>query len=46
MNSSYKFYEEKYNKTKPIRGRSTDVRPIGERRRDWETIISLSLIHI
>jgi hypothetical protein len=38
MNSSYKFYEEKYNKTKPIRGRSVDVRPIGQRRRDWETI--------
>jgi len=40
MNSSYKFYEAKYNNTKPIRGRSTDVRPIGQRRRDWETIIS------
>ena len=40
MNSSYKFYEIKYNNTKPIRGRSTDVRPIGERRRDWETITS------
>lgn len=40
MNSSYKFYEEKYNNTKPIRGRSVEVRPIGQRRRDWETIIS------
>ena len=40
MNSSYKYYENKYNNTKPIRGRSTDVRPIGQRRRDWETIIS------
>jgi len=40
MHSSYKFYEAKYNNTKPIRGRSTDVRPIGQRRRDWETIIS------
>lgn len=40
MHSSYKWYESKYNNTKPIRGRSTDVRPIGQRRRDWETIIS------
>lgn len=40
MNSSYKWYEAKYNTTKPIRGRSVDVRPIGERRRDWETITS------
>ena len=41
MNSSYKFYEAKYNNTKPIRGRSTDVRPIGQRRRDWETITAI-----
>jgi len=40
MHTSYKFYEDKFNKTKPIRGRSVEVRPIGERRRDWETIIS------
>jgi hypothetical protein len=40
MHSSYKYYEHKYNNTKPIRGRSTDVRPIGQRRRDWETITS------
>jgi len=38
MHGSYKFYEDKYNNTKPIRGRSVDVRPIGQRRRDWETI--------
>lgn len=40
MHTSYTWYENKYNNTKPIRGRSTDVRPIGQRRRDWETIIS------
>jgi len=40
MNSSYKFYETRFNNTKPIRGRSVEVRPIGQRRRDWETIIS------
>jgi hypothetical protein len=40
MNSSYKYYENKYNTTKPIRGRSVEVRPIGRRNRDWETITS------
>jgi len=40
MHTSYKFYEDKFKTTKPIRGRSVEVRPIGERRRDWETIIS------
>lgn len=40
MHSSYKWYENKYNTTKPIRGRKEDVRPIGQRRRDWETITS------
>lgn len=40
MHSSYKWYEQKYNTTKPIRGRKEDVRPIGQRRRDWETITS------
>ena len=37
-NSSYECYLKKYNETKPIRGRDVDVRPIGERRRDWERI--------
>jgi hypothetical protein len=40
MHSSYRWYESKYNATKPIRGRKEDVRPIGQRRRDWETITS------
>jgi hypothetical protein len=35
---TYESYAERYAKIKPIRGRSTDVRPIGDRRRDWETI--------
>lgn len=35
---SYEHYAKRYETTKPIRGRSTDVRPIGQRRRDWETI--------
>jgi hypothetical protein len=40
MHTSYKFYEDKFKTTKPIRGRSEEVRPIGQRRRDWETIIA------
>lgn len=35
---SYESYAKRYETTKPIRGRSADVRPIGQRRRDWETI--------
>jgi hypothetical protein len=31
-------YAKRYETTTPIRGRSEDVRPIGDRRRDWETI--------
>lgn len=35
---SYEAYAKRYETTKPIRGRSEDVRPIGDRKRDWETI--------
>jgi len=35
---TYEMYAKSYETTKPIRGRSIDVRPIGDRRRDWETI--------
>jgi hypothetical protein len=35
---SYESYAKRYETTNPIRGRSEDVRPIGQRRRDWETI--------
>ena len=37
---SYEFYKFKWERTKPIRGRSVDVRPIDNYRRyrDWETI--------
>lgn len=38
MITNYKDIEKRWNNTKPIRGRSTDVRPIGERRRDWEQV--------
>lgn len=35
----FKKFETGYNQTKPIRGRSTDIRPVGDRRRDWEQIV-------
>ena len=40
MARCYEFFKEKWEKTKPIRGRSVDVRPIDNYRRyrDWETI--------
>ena len=34
----YEFYKNKWVSTKPIRGRTEEVRPIGKRRRDWEKI--------
>lgn len=36
--SNYKFYKDKWESIKPIRGRAVDVRPAGKRSRDWETI--------
>jgi hypothetical protein len=38
MNISYNHYKSLYESVKPIRGRAEEVRPIGNRRRDWETI--------
>jgi hypothetical protein len=34
----YESYKNLYDLVKPIRGREVDVRPLGQRRRDWETI--------
>lgn len=39
--TTYAIYEQKWKTTKPIRGRSGDVRPIGKRTRDWETIVRI-----
>lgn len=36
--NSYNHYKNLFNSVKPIRGRAKDMRPIGKRRRDWETI--------
>ena len=35
---TYEFYKNKFNNTVPIRGRDVEVRPIGQRRRDWEKV--------
>ena len=35
----YEKMKEKYENTKPIRGRSVDIRPIGDRRKQNETIV-------
>ena len=36
--SSYEYYSKKWADTKPIRGRVEVTKPIGQRRRHWETI--------
>ena len=36
--SNYNHYKSLYESVKPIRGRAVNVRPIGKRRRDWETV--------
>jgi len=38
---TYDQCKEKYLTTKPIRGRSEDVRPLDDRRRDWERVVAL-----
>jgi len=35
---NYEYFKKLFDKVKPIRGRSVEVRPIGERRRDWEQV--------
>ena len=35
----YERMKEHFNEVKPIRGRSVEVRPWGDRRRDWEQVI-------
>ena len=38
MRNYYQDFKNLYDAIKPIRGRAEDVRPIGERRRDWERV--------
>jgi len=35
----YNLFKAKYESTKPIRGRTEHVCPIGDRRRDWEQVV-------
>jgi hypothetical protein len=42
--TSYKHYKNLWDSVKPIRGRAEDVRPIGDRRRDWERITRKQLL--
>jgi hypothetical protein len=42
--NSFKEVEERYNKTKPLRGKDNagkDIRPIGDRKRKWERIVKI-----
>lgn len=41
---SYTHYKNLWESVKPIRGRSVEVRPIGERRRDWEQIVRKPMV--
>ena len=42
--SLYNNFKDRYNNTKPIRGRATDIRPIAQRRRDWEQIVKRYIV--
>ena len=35
----YKHFQERYDNTKPIRGRAVECRPIARRARDWEQVV-------
>jgi len=35
----YNLMKSLYERTKPIRGRPHEVRPISDRRRDWEQVV-------
>jgi hypothetical protein len=35
----YNHFKNKFDNTAPIRGRATEIKPIGQRRRDWEQVV-------
>lgn len=39
--ASYNQAKQKFEETKPIRGRKTDIRPLERRREDWKTIVQV-----
>ena len=40
----YNGFKTKFTNTAPIRGRATEIKPIGQRRRDWETIVKVYVV--
>ena len=40
----YKHFQERFDNTKPIRGRSVECRPIGKRSRDWEQVVKVFVV--
>ena len=40
----YNVFKNKFENTKPIRGRSTEVKPIGKRTRDWEQVVKSFIV--
>jgi hypothetical protein len=41
MITTYEGIKKRYETVAPIRGREVDVRPIGQRRRDWELVVKI-----
>jgi len=44
MTIRYEYMQEQFERVVPIRGRAVEVRPIGKRSRDWETIVKRTVI--
>jgi hypothetical protein len=42
--SLFNNFRDRYNNTKPIKGRAVECRPIGQRRRDWEQIVKRYIV--
>jgi hypothetical protein len=40
----YKHFQERFDSTKPIRGRAVECRPIAKRSRDWETVVKVFVV--
>jgi hypothetical protein len=40
----YSHFKNKFDNTAPIRGRATEIKPIGQRRRDWETVVKVYVV--
>jgi hypothetical protein len=40
----FNHFKERYLNTKAIRGRSTEIKPIGQRRRDWEQVVKRYIV--